>query len=255
VSAPRRTIGVLGGMGPWATLDFFGRLLRLTPAARDQDHLRILIDNNPAVPDRSAFLLGRGEDPTPWLVAGARGLAAAGADFLTIPCNTAHAFYPAIAGSVPIPVLHMMEEAAAAAARAHPQARRVGLLATAGTVRAGLYARAFARYGVEVVVPDAAAQAVTDALIAAIKAGPRPEHRGQAAALVQALAAQGAEAVVLGCTELPLVLAADVLARAPVPVLDATEALARRAVALALGEAEWPPVRGPVPLASAEALE
>jgi aspartate racemase len=252
VSAVRRTVGVLGGMGPWATLDFFARLLRLTPAARDQDHVRVLIDNNPTVPDRTAFLLGRGEDPTPWLVAGARGLAAAGADFLAIPCNTAHAFYPAIAGSVAIPVLHMLEEAAAAAAQAHPRVRRVGLLATAGTVRAGLYARAFDRYGVQTLVPGEPDQAATDALIAAIKAGPRPEHRAPAVELVAALAARGAEVVVLGCTELPLVLPADA---APVPVLDPTEVLARRAVALALGAADWPPTRRPVPLASGEALE
>ncbi|MDR7536034.1 MAG: amino acid racemase [Armatimonadota bacterium] len=252
MSATRRTIGVLGGMGPWATLDFFARLLRLTPASRDQDHLRVLIDNNPAVPDRTAVLLGHGEDPTPWLVAGARGLAAAGADVLAIPCNTAHAFYPAIAGSVAIPVLHMMEEAAAAAAQAYPRLRRVGLLATAGTVRTGLYARAFGRYHVETIVPRGQEQAAADALIAAIKAGPGPGHRAAAVDLMQALAARGAEVIVLGCTELPLVLQADA---APVPVLDATEVLARRAVALARGDAAWPPVAGPVPLASGEALE
>lgn len=252
MSATRRTMGVLGGMGPWATLDFFARVLRLTPASCDQDHVRVLIDNNPAVPDRTAFLLGHGEDPTPWLVAGARGLAAAGADFLVIPCNTAHAFYPAIAGSVAIPVLHIMEEAAAAAAQAYPRLRRVGLLATAGTVRAGLYARAFGRHGVETLVPSGPEQAATDALIAAIKAGPGPGHRAPAVDLVEALARRGAEVVVLGCTELPLVLQADAVA---VPVLDATEVLARRAVALARGDAAWPPATGPVPLASGEALE
>src|SRR2546427_7655001 len=100
----QKVIGVLGGLGPWATLDFFEKILRLTPAKADQDHLRIIIDNNPKIPDRSPAILGEGEDPTPGLIATAQNLQQAGADFLVIPCNTAHFFYDRIVTAVSIPV-------------------------------------------------------------------------------------------------------------------------------------------------------
>src|SRR5438132_7490497 len=110
-----KVIGVLGGMGPWATLDLFEKILRLTPAQVDQDHFRLVIDNNPKIPDRSPAILGEGEDPTPGLIATAQNLQQAGADFLVIPCNTAHFFYDRIVTAVSIPVLLIIDEFAAAA--------------------------------------------------------------------------------------------------------------------------------------------
>src|SRR5205823_6344060 len=98
-----KVIGVLGGMGPWATLDLFEKILRLTPAQVDQDHFRLVIDNNPKIPDRSPAILGDSEDPTPALVATAKNLQQHGADFLVIPCNTAHFFYERVASAVPRP--------------------------------------------------------------------------------------------------------------------------------------------------------
>ncbi|HET6780529.1 MAG TPA: amino acid racemase, partial [bacterium] len=115
-----KVIGVLGGLGPWATLDLFEKILTLTPAAKDQDHLRLIIDNNPKIPDRSPAILGTGEDPTPALVETARNLERAGADFIVIPCNTAHFFYDAVRRAVSIPVLHIMDEVAASAGDAVP---------------------------------------------------------------------------------------------------------------------------------------
>src|SRR5262245_56844098 len=104
-----KTIGVIGGMGPAATLAFFGKLLEATHAERDQDHLRVLIDNNPRVPDRNAAIAGRGPSPGPQLAESARGLELAGADFLVIACNTAHAFASEIEAAVAIPLMSMID--------------------------------------------------------------------------------------------------------------------------------------------------
>ena len=226
-----KVIGVLGGLGPWATVDFFEKILRLTPAQRDQDHLRILIDNNPKIPDRSPAIFGTGEDPTPALVATAKNLERAGADFLVIPCNTAHAFYDRIQAAVSIPVLHIMEEVAAAASQEVPDLRIVGVLATAATMASGLYHRAFARIGVDVIGPDSAGQVVVDQAIYGVKAGRMgPEVTRGLVEVVEGLVVRGAQALVLGCTELPFVLRP---AHLNVPLLDSNLILARAAIRMA----------------------
>jgi aspartate racemase len=223
-----KTIGVLGGLGPWATVDLFEKILRLTPASRDQDHLRIIIDNNPKIPDRSPAILGSGEDPTPALVATAQNLERAGADLIVIPCNTAHAFYGAIAAAVSVPVLHIMDEVAQAARTEVPALRRAGVLATRATMAAGLYHRAFERVGVDVVGPDAAGQETVNRTIYAVKAGQAgPRLAGELLPVAQSLVDRGADAIVLGCTELPFVLRPGDIS---VPLLDSNLILARSAV-------------------------
>lgn len=223
-----KVIGVLGGLGPWATLDLFEKILRLTPARTDQEHLRILIDNNPKIPDRSPAIFGVGEDPTPALVATARNLERAGADFLVIPCNTAHAFYDPIQAAVSIPVLHIMDEVAAAAREEIPALRAVGVLATAATVTSGLFHRAFTRTGVDVISPDETGQETVNRAIYGVKAGAMGAEVTRALKDVAAdLVAGGAQAIVLGCTELPFVLKPHDLA---VPMLDSNLILARAAV-------------------------
>ncbi len=227
-AARRRVVGVLGGMGPLATADFYTKLVRLTPARRDQDHLHVIIDSDPTIPDRTAAVLGAGPDPTPALVAAARRLVRAGADLIAIPCNSAHVFLDAIRRAAGIPVLDLAEEVAAAASRLRPAPRRVGLLATTATVRAGLYHRAFEARGITVVEPDPAHQERVMGAIRAIKAGDLgPAVRGRVREAAAALVRSGARAIVLGCTELPLVAGAR---WAAVPVLDGTEILARAVI-------------------------
>jgi aspartate racemase len=229
-----KVIGVLGGMGPLATVDLYQKIIEATPAERDQDHLHVIIESNPAVPDRSAALLHGGEDPTPLLLAGATRLANAGADFIVVPCNTAHAFLPRIVPELTIPLISMIDETAKAVARELPGSV-VGILATGGTISARLYQDAFAREGLESIVPDDEGQARVHAAIAGVKAG----HVGAAQTeLVRATAAElierGAQSVIVACTELPLILTqADI----PVPLFDPTRILARSAVAEALGDA------------------
>ena len=237
-----RTIGVVGGMGPWATLDFFEKVLRATPVRRDQEHLRLIIDNNPKIPDRGPAILGDGEDPTPALVATARNVEAAGADLIVIPCNTAHYFFQAIQAAVRVPVVHIMQEVAGAASRRFPRIGRVGLLATRATVATGLYQDAFRPLGAAVVVPDQHGQEVIDRLIYAIKAqGVDDALRSAGVAVGRGLNRAGAEAIVLGCTELPLVLGEDTLG---LPILDSNLTLAEVAVRLATSAEPLPaPVR------------
>lgn len=217
-------IGILGGMGPAATVDFYSKIVEATPAANDQGHRRIVIWSDPTVPDRTEALQGRAPDPTPWLREGVERLQEAGATHIAIPCNTAHAFLPGLLSHVDVPVVHMIDEVARALAGETPPVRRAGLLATDGTVGSGLYQDWLHRRGVEVIVPDARDQEAVMTAIRSIKAGWRgvPETAALAA-VADRLARAGAEAVVAGCTEIPLCLATTDVT---VPLVDPARVLA-----------------------------
>jgi aspartate racemase len=103
-------VGVLGGMGPAATADFYDKLVRATPATRDQHHLRVVVWSDPTVPDRSAAIVGDGPDPTPWLLRGGRVLTGAGAGLIAVPCNTAHAFLATVEEQIGVPMVHMIDQ-------------------------------------------------------------------------------------------------------------------------------------------------
>ncbi|MGW2716133.1 aspartate/glutamate racemase family protein [Streptomyces sp. NPDC001492] len=228
-TAADEIIGILGGMGPAATADFYAKLVATTPGTSDQDHLRTVIWSDPTIPDRTEALLRDGPDPTPWLLNGSRVLREAGATVIAIPCNTAHAFVPRIADHVGLPIVHMIDEVARHLTTLRPRIRTVGLLATTGTVRSGLYQEWLDRYGIGLVLPDAAAQdAQIMPAIHAVKAG---THDDRTAALLtraaRRLTEQGAQAVIAGCTEIPLGLPTDA---ADVPVVDPALVLARALV-------------------------
>ncbi len=228
----RRTVGVIGGMGPEATVDFFAKLVAATPVERDQDHLHVLIDNDPTVPDRSAAIEGAGPSPAPRLIAMARGLVAAGADLLVMPCNTAHAYEADIRAAVPdVPFVSLIEATVDTVAAAASGPRSVGLLATSGTLRSAIYHAAFARHGIAVLVPDTDDQRTVTAAIAAVKRGRVTQtERARLREVAERLALAGAEAIVTACTELPLLLgSSDVVVRGvAVPVIASTDALVVR---------------------------
>lgn len=217
-------IGILGGMGPAATADFYTKLVALTPVHRDQDHLRTVIWSDPTIPDRTEALLGLGADPTPWLRRGARVLRDAGATMIAIPCITAHAFAAEVEHESGLPVVHMIDEVAAHLTTLQPSVHTVGLLATSGTLHAGLHKQWLER--VDIVLPDHVSQEdEVMAAIRAVKAGERGDAvseplRRAAARLVEG----GAQAIIAGCTEIPLVLSPTVV---PVPLLDPAVVLAR----------------------------
>ena len=240
---PRRTVGVLGGLGPEATLDFFAKVLARTPAERDQEHLHLIIDNDPGVPNRNDAVAGRGPSPAPRLAAMARRLEGAGADFLVMVCNAAHAFQGAIVEAVAIPFVSIIDQTVDATLSIAPEARCVGVLAAEGALDAGLYQRAFRARGVTTLIPEGDDRARFMDLMYAIKGGDKGAEvaRGMLR-LARALYEAGAEALVAGCTEVPLVLTQDALRGAglELPLVASTDALVEATVAIGLGERPLP---------------
>jgi aspartate racemase len=229
-----RIIGILGGMGPEATADFYREIIRLTPAKTDQDHIPVVIYADPRVPERTQAILHGGEDPGPSLIRGAMALEKAGAGILAIPCNTAHYFLSRIGPNVSIPILNMIEETYQSIRARTGDIRRVGLLATIGTIRSGVYGEVFARHDVEVVVPEASDQKCIQQAIFQVKAGSYDRARQDIfEGIGSVLVAAGAQVVILGCTEIPLGFD---ISRVAYPVVNATRVLAQAAVDWALGK-------------------
>ncbi len=217
-------------MGPAATAYFFQQLVDRVGAARDQDHPQCVVYNATQVPDRTAHLTGGGADPTAALREAGRTLERAGADFIAIPCNSAHAYLASIQDAVDIDVLDMIDLTSAHAATMLPSAGSVGVLAATGTIELGLYDRALEEHGLQLVRPQQQAQAGVMTAIRALKGaidGPRAGARDALEPAIDELVAAGAEVLVLGCTELPLL---D-LGSPPLPVLDATEVLVLESLA------------------------
>lgn len=158
-------------MGPAATADFYLKLIQAAPAAVDQEHLQVLIWSDPSIPDRTDALLTHGADPTPALIAGAKMLRQSGARMLAVPCNTAHAFLAAVQTEVDIPIIHMIEETANYVHQLKPAIRRVGLLSTTGTQKAGLYHAWLDQKGIQVLSRPVSATCCRGS-------GSRPDGRG-----------------------------------------------------------------------------
>lgn len=225
-----KTVGVIGGMGPAATLDFLVKLHHATGAKAESDHLRVITDNNPRHADRNAAMTADGPSPAPLLVATARGLAAAGAEVLVMPCNAAHGWAADIAAATPLPFVSMIDAAVAAVRAAVPGAGRVGLLAVEATQVSGVYHRAFAGGGIAVVAP---AMAAFMPLIHAIKRGDTGTGvRTAMAAQARWLMEAGADVILAACTEVPLVFGPGDIAA---PVVSATDALVAATLCAARG--------------------
>ncbi len=226
-------IGILGGMGPAATNDFIAKIVAATPARSDQDHFPLAVWSNPRIPDRNKAIFDpkRFPSPSPDLQAGARKLQELGSDFIAIACNTAHHWHAEIQGAVRIPVLHIADVACLRlAAMGLGQGDGVGLLCTEGTRRSGYYDARLRQAGLRVLYPDEAGQARMMQAVYAIKRGEMEPARAIALEAARALAAADIQALLIACTELPIVLAGDSL---PLPCLDATNCLAEACVATA----------------------
>ncbi len=231
-----KTIGILGGMGPEATADLFYRIVRATPVERDQDHPRTIVYSNSKVPDRTPAIIGEGESPLPEMLMAARRLEGAGADFLIIPCNTAHHFIEEQRSELGIPVLHMIEMTTNHAAREYPDAKTVGLIATDGTLSSGIYERFFGAAGMDVLVPTVELQSrAMDAIYEHIKKGDLDTGRKISLDVARDLLGRGADLVICGCTEISLVLKDGDIS---VPVVDPLQVLAEVAVRVGRGELE-----------------
>ena len=227
----KKTIGILGGMGPEATAYFFSLIIKHTAAAKDQDHVPVLIYNLPQIPERTTAILGRGPSPVPLLREGVQTLARAGAGFIVIPCITAHAFLPDIRRASPVPVLSLLDETLASVRKMNPGLKRAGLLASTGTVRSGLFAKTFAKAGVEIITPSEKEQSrLMQAIIGkgGVKAGFTEGRPGKLVLdIALLLIKRGSEAIIAGCTEIPLVLGEEDIR---VPFIEPMRIAARAAI-------------------------
>ncbi|HVC60540.1 MAG TPA: amino acid racemase [Acetobacteraceae bacterium] len=231
-----KVLGVLGGMGPLASAQFMLRLTLLTPAARDQDHIPAVLWSDPRVPDRTRGHLAGGDDPLPWLLHGIAGLKRAGCGAIAIPCNTAHGWYDAMREAAGLPILHIVDAAAAELRRCGIGPATIGLMGTQATLDMRLYQDRLQHQGWDCIIPtaDEMTLRVTPA-IAQVKANRVAEAYAPLAEVVNRLAARGAAAVVLGCTEIPLGIQAGPRETLSVPAIDTIDALARAAIAWARG--------------------
>ena len=232
-----KTVGIIGGMGPEATVDLMSRLIRLTPALDDADHIRCIVDNNPKVPSRiKALIEGGGESPAPELQEMARRLEAWGADFLAMPCNTSHYYFQDIQDAVSIPVLNLIEITTREVVEQQSGIVTAGILGSTTMILTGLYQHAFAASGANVVYPEACSQERVMAAIKDIKKGRVNQVASVLAEALSSLQAQGARAVVVACTELSLLPVAS----PPLPLYDAADILAREIIRTCKGHSTHP---------------
>lgn len=202
-----KTLGIIGGMGPLATVKLFEMIVLMTKANSDQEHIHILIDNNTSVPDRTNYILtGDGEDPRIQLIKSAQRLEKAGADYLIMPCNTAHNFCEDIVESVDIPFISMIEETAKYIKNKYQDVKKVGLLATEGTIKAKVYDNVFNKYGIEVLKPSQENQKYVMELIYNIKEDIPQDSLDGFYGAMDDIRAQGVDIFVAGCTEISVAI-------------------------------------------------
>jgi len=225
-----RKVGILGGMGPEATVLLMSRIIARTPAQDDDDHIPMIVDNNTQVPSRiRALIEGTGEDPTPVLAGMAKGLKQAGAEVLAMACNTAHNYAPAIRAATDLPLLDMVALTAGHVVAKVPGVKKVGILASPAVRITGLFDRAFGALGVETLYPDDESR-ILAAIRAIKKSSAAPEARTILREAARELTAKGAQCLIVGCSEFSVI--ADAIA-ADYPVVDSLDVLADAVVAFA----------------------
>ena len=224
----KKTIGILGGMGPLATADLYRMIVESTRADGDNDHIRVYIDSNAAIPDRTAAILRGGTDPVPEMLSALRNLEKCGADCVIMPCNTAHYFLPRLQAETALPILDMPAIAAARCAELFP-GKRACILATKGTLESGVYARALEREGVAFMTPEEAERDELMRLIYDVVKASKPiaPERENWRLLLERLRERGAAYFILGCTELPIL--SGILGE-PGPFVDPSMELAKAAI-------------------------
>lgn len=222
-------IGIIGGMGPMVTCDLMKKIISHTDARVDQEHVHLLVDCNTDIPDRTAAIIGSGESPLPEMIKSASRLQAMGAQALVISCNTAHYFLEDLKKSVDIPIISILHETANYLL--HCGVHSVAVLGTDGTIQSGVYGNALKSMGISYIYPSSEDQQLIMSFIYDyVKAGKEYPHPEKINDMVDRLKNQGAQALVLGCTELPILFAnLDV----KIPLIDPTDILARAAILFA----------------------
>lgn len=222
----KKVLGVIGGLGPIATAHFMELVIRMTDAAADQEHLNMIIYSYPSIPDRTGYILDHTQpSPLEPMVKIGKTLGQQGADFIAIPCLTAHYFYSTLEQDIPVPIINGIEDTVK-----HLQEngiRRVGIMATDGTVSTGLFNRVLEDHGMTPILPSAARQKDVMSLIYENIKANLPPNMDKFHAVRKQLQEAGAQAIILGCTELSLI-------KRDYPIgagfIDAMEVLAQQSV-------------------------
>ncbi len=222
----RKILGVIGGLGPIATAHFMELVINMTDVDTDQQHLPMIVYNMPFIPDRTAYILDNTkENPLPKMLEIGRALQNQGADCIAVPCVTAHYFMDALERGIHVPLINGVRETVA-----HLKEngiRKVGIMATDGTVRSGIFHRELEKQGLQPIAPQADAQAdVMHLIFNNVKAG-KPADMDRFFAAAEDLRRQGAQAIILGCTELSLIKRDHEIGPG---FIDAMEVLARQSV-------------------------
>lgn len=225
-----KTLGILGGLGPLATVYFMDMIVKMTDAKIDQDHISMIVLNHAAIPDRTDFILDASKpNPLPMMVEDAKKLQAAGSDYVVMPCNTAHFFYEQIQNNITIPMLNIIEETVIFA-KERAGVKKLGILATKGTILAGSYQRMCEKYGIEWAVPSLQdEQSLMNIIYNQVKAG-KEINITEFLKIIENMKADGCDAVALGCTELSVINKDFALNRED--IVDSLEVLARRSIEL-----------------------
>lgn len=223
-----KVVGILGGMGPEATIDLFSNIVAESNAKNDHDHLRIIIDNNPKMPSRQDAILNGGENPGPAMAETAKNIEDAGADFIIIGANTAHYFYDYVKDAVDIPVLHIIDETVLETIKIVDKVKKVGVLATAGAMKTKMYENSFNKFGIEVVeIPEEIQELIDNSIFSFKYDGLTNKNEEMMLKAVKFLIDNKAEVLIMGCTEIPLVLRNKKL---PVKLINPNDVISRIAV-------------------------
>jgi aspartate racemase len=206
-----KKIGIIGGLGPSATIDLYGKITANTPATKDQEHLRIIIDSHPQIPDRTAALKQEGQSPKPALIESIQLLQNAECELIACPCNTAHIFLREIQKEIKFKLIDMIEETCKFLEA--NQIKKAGLLSTSGTANSKIYQETAQRFGIEIITPDAEniakeMEAIygTEGIKAGIKFEKSPKNKQLFQEVISSLTSEKVEAIIMGCTEIPLCL-------------------------------------------------
>ena len=225
--------GIIGGMGPEATLDLFKKIIKNTPAKRDQEHIPIVVDNYPQIPDRTNFLYGRGENPLPYLLESLKRLEKAGVDCLCMPCNTAHYFINELRKSTQLPFISIVESVLDEIKKSKKTYEKIGLMATDGAIKGKVYHLPFEKSGLTIVNFEDNIQKEIMESIYTLKSGDIERAKYVFEIVFKKIIDNGYDCLIAGCTEIPI-LTSFVKNSSSADILDATELLAKKVVSFCL---------------------
>ncbi|MDI6861052.1 MAG: amino acid racemase [Caldisericia bacterium] len=226
-----RIIGVIGGMGPEATLDLFYKILKNTKAEKDQDHIHLIIDNYPQIPDRTMYLLGKGENPLPYILKSAKNLEMLGVSAICMPCNTAHYFVNEIKKEIKVPFLSIVDSVIEEIKENYKNIKNVGLIATEGTIIGKVYETPIKKEGLNIIIRKDLINDVMK-IIYSIKGGKIKENIDLFNKIVEEYINSGSQVIIAGCTEIPLLFP---YIEIKVPIIDSTLCLAKKVIKFAKG--------------------